>query len=249
MFTLKSEPQDKLSILQQGFHLYKHIFWLALPYSLLASIFIFIPQLFIDINPPFHLIQLGQNTLFVVSAIICWLLGLVFLSALMFRIYCITQQLPLTFINSLSHALFKLIPLLLLGILYALMVVSGTLFLIIPGIILTISLMFSFILFLTDNQNVLQTLLTSHRLVWGHWWHTLFVVSFPLLVDFAVSFAVILSLIWAFNHYSMTLTTLYFAVCILNIVIQALFIPLIFSTSLILLNDLRARQSSPLPRW
>ncbi len=249
MFTLKSEPQDKLSIIQQGFHLYKHIFWLALPYSLLASIFIFIPQLFIDVTPPFHLIQLGQNIPFIASSLICWLLGFIFLSALMFRIYCITSMLPLSFINSISHALFKLIPLLLLGILYALMVVSGTLFLVIPGIILTISLMFSFILFLTDNQNVLQTLLTSHRLVWGHWWHTLFVISFPLLLDFAVSFAVLLCLIGAFNYYSISLKTLYLAVCFCNIVIQALFIPLIFSTALILLNDLRARQSSPLPRW
>jgi hypothetical protein len=249
MFTLKSEPQDKLSIIQQGFHLYKHIFWLALPYSLFASIFIFIPALFIDINAPFHLAQIGQNISLIASAIICWLLGFIFLSALMFRIYCITQQIPLTFINSISEALFKLIPLLLLGVLYALMVVSGTLFLIIPGVILAISLMFSFILFLTDNQNVLQTLLTSHRLVWGNWWHTLFVVSFPLLLDFAVSFAMVLSLIGAFNYYSTSLTTLYFAVCFFNIVIQALFIPLIFSTALILLNDLRTRQSSPLPRW
>lgn len=249
MFTLKSEPQDKLTIIEQGFNLYKHIFWRAIPYSLLASICIFVPQLFIDINPPFYLIKIVQNIPLMVGTIVCWLLGFIFLSALMFRIYCITSQLPLTFLNSLSHALFKLIPLLLLAILYALMVVSGTLFLIIPGIILAISLMFSFILFLTDNQNVLQTLITSHRLVWGHWWHSLLIVSFPLLLDFAVSFAVLLSLIMVFNHYSTSLHTLYFAVCFFNIMIQALFIPLIFSTTLILLNDLRARQESPLPRW
>lgn len=249
MFTLKSEPQDKLSIIEQGFHLYKHIFWLALPYSLLATIFIFIPQLFIDIKPPFHIEQLGQNLPLIASAILCWLLGFILLGALLFRIYCITSQLPLTFIDSITHILFKLIPLIMLGILYALMVISGTLFLIIPGIILAVSLMFSFILFITDNQNVLQTLLTSHRLVWGHWWHSLLVMSFPLLIDIAVSFAVLLGLIGAYHYYHASLTTLYFAIGFFNAVIQALFIPLIFSNALILLNDLRARQGGPLPRW
>lgn len=249
MFTLKSEPQDKLSIIEQGFHLYKHIFWHALPYSLFAAAFIFIPQLFIDIKLPFSLAELGQNLRFIISALFFWLFSFILLSALIFRIYCITAQLPLTFIDSIVHALSKLVPLLLLGILYALMVISGTLFLVIPGVILAISLMFSFILFITDNQNVLQTLLTSHRLVWGNWWHTLFVVSFPLLIDIAVSFSVLLCLITLSKVYPISPTHLYFAVCISNIVIQTLFIPLIFSVALSLLNDLRARQGGPLPRW
>jgi|GEM_PF-6150665 len=249
MFTLKSEPQDKLTLIEQGFHLYKHIFGLALPYSLLAAIFIFTPQLFIDITPPFHLTQMGQNVPLMAGAVIGWLLGFIFLSALTFRIYYVTLELPLRFVDAIAHVLLKLIPLLLLGILYALVVLSGTLFLVVPGIILSISLMFSFILFLTDNQNVLQTLLTSHRLVWGNWWHALLVISFPLLLDMTVSFAVLLSLITAFNHYHFSLTTLYFAVCGCNIVIQAFFIPLIFSIAFTLLNDLRNRQGSPLPRW
>lgn len=249
MFTLKSEPQDKLTIIEQGFHLYKHIFWRAVPYSLFAAIFIFIPQLFIDVKPPFSIVQLGQNLPFIFSAVFCWLLGFILLSALIFRLYCITAQLPLTFLSSVTHALSKLVPLLLLGILYALMIISGTLFLVVPGIILAISLMFSFILFITDNQNVLQTLITSHRLVWGNWWHSLFVISFPLLIDIAVSFLMLLCLITLSKMYLVSPTHLYFAVCLFNILIQALFIPLIFSIALVLLNDLRARQGAPLPRW
>lgn len=249
MFTLKSEPQDKLSIIKQGFHFYKHIFWRALPYSLLAAISIFIPQLFIDIQPPFTMANLVHNIPFIMSAGVCWLVGFVLISALIFRLYCISYQIPLTFWSSITHVLFKLIPLLLLGSLYVLMVISGTLFLIIPGIILAVSLQFSFILFITDNQNVLQTLLTSHRLVWGHWWHTLFVMSFPLLLDLAVSLGVLLALITLFTQYHTELLTLYQIVCVTNIFVQAVFIPLIFCIALTLLNDLRCRQAAPLPRW
>lgn len=249
MFTLKSEPQDKLSILKQGFHFYQHTFWMALPYSLLATICIFVPQLFIDIQAPITLMTLAHNTAFIVSTSICWFIGFVLISALIFRLYCVTDQLPLTFWSSITHAIFKLVPLLLLGSLYILMVISGTLFLIIPGIILAVSLQFSFILFITDNQNVLQTLLTSHRLVWGHWWHTLFVMSFPLLLNLAVSLGVLLALILLFTPYHTKLLTLYQTVCVANIVIQALFIPLIFCIALTLLNDLRCRQAAPLPRW
>jgi len=249
MFTLKSEPQDKLTIIEHGFHLYKHIFWRAVPYSLFAAAFIFTPQLFIDIKSPFSLAELAQNLRFIISALFFWLFSFILLSALIFRIYCITAQLPLTLMDSIVHALSKLVPLLLLGVLYALMVISGTLFLIVPGVILAISLMFSFILFITDNQNVLQTLLTSHRLVWGNWWHTLFVLSFPLLIDIAVSFSMLLCLVTLAKTFLISTTHLYLAVCISNVLIQALFIPLIFSIALILLNDLRARQGAPLPRW
>lgn len=241
MFTLKSEPQDKLSIIEQGFHLFKRTFWLALPYSLLGSFFIFSPMLLIPLKP-------ALNAL-IASMVFFGLLSFVLLSALLFRIHCFIDELPLSFLGSLGHAMSKLIPLLLLGILYALMVISGTLFLIIPGIILSISLMFSFVLFLTGNQNVLQTLITSHRLVWGHWWHTLFIVSFPVLLDVAFSIGGHLGLLMAYTHHFFSFDVLYLAICLLNIVIQALFIPLIFCVALVLLNDLRTRQRDPLPRW
>ncbi|MGE3319735.1 MAG: hypothetical protein AB7I18_10630 [Candidatus Berkiella sp.] len=241
MFTLKSEPQDKLSILEQGFRLYRQTFWLALPYSLLGAFFIFSPVLLIPLKPAFSPL--------ITSMLFFGLLGFVLLSALLFRLHCFIDDLPLTFLGSLAHAMTKLIPLLLLGVLYALMVISGTLFLIIPGIILAVSLMFSFILFLTGNQNVLQTLINSHRLVWGHWWHTLFVTSFPLLLDLAVSIAIFLGLLAAFIHHYFSFAVLYLAVCLLNILIQALFLPLVFCIALVLLNDLRIRQGGPLPRW
>jgi len=241
MFTLKSEPQDKLSIIEQGFRLYRHTFWLALPYSLLGAFFIFGPILLIPLQPAFGPL--------IASRVFFGLLSLVLLSALLFRLHCLIDDLPLSFMGSLAQAMSKLISLLLLAVLYALMVISGTLFLIVPGIILSISLMFSFILLLTSNQNVLQTLINSHRLVWGHWWHTLVVTGFPLLLDIAVSLAVLLGLILAFTHHYFSFAVLYLAVCCVNILIQALFIPFVFCVALVLLHDLRARQGAPLPRW
>jgi hypothetical protein len=247
MFTLKNEPQDFKHILEQSFTLYAHIFRISLPYTLCATLLMFIPHTLSTM----HMLSKGllsHHHFALWSMLICWLGGFTFLCALIFRIYCYCYQIPSRFVGSIQHALFKLVSVLLLSALYCLIVLSGTMLLIIPGIILMITLMFSFILVITDNQNVLQTLTISHRLVWGHWWHVVAVMSVPFVLNLSITLCIMLGIIILLTQQGLTITEITFALSAANIFIQIIFIPLIFSVALVLLHDLRHRTVQE-PRW
>lgn len=248
MFTLKTEPQNSQQVLEQGFSLYKLSFASALPYSFLAAILMIAPySLSILYSMSNNIV--GHHKIWLWIMAISWLGGFTILSGLIFRLYCICYNVPSHFVSSIQQALFKLIPLLLLLALYCLIVLSGTMLLIIPGLILTISLMFSFILVITDNQNVLQTLTLSHRLVWGQWWHVACVISVPLLLNIIFTMSVLLSAILMLTKIQSKTMDIITTTTLLNIIVQTIFIPLIFSVVLVLLHDLRRRAFQKLPRW
>lgn len=248
MFTLKNEPQNGHQILEQGFSLYKHAFASSLPYSLGAASLMIAPYFLATLYASKNAIT-GYHPFVLWIIFIAWLTGFVLLSALIFRLYCICYNVTSHFMRSLIHALFKLIPLLLLTALYCLIVLSGTMMFIIPGLIFSISLMFSFILVITDNQNVFQTLTLSHRLVWGQWWHVACVICVPLLLNIIFSLTLLLGLILLLTKLNFSITELTLGTLLLNIIVQSLFIPLIFSVVLVLLHDLRRRAFLKLPRW
>ncbi|MBS0288670.1 MAG: hypothetical protein JSS07_01370 [Proteobacteria bacterium] len=245
MLTLKNEPQSAQAILEQSYNLFTQSLRISVPYSLMATLFIFVPQILIAICSSKEGLS-NHLTIGILS--IGWLGGITVLSALLFRLFCHSYQIPSHFIGSLQHALFRLISLLLLGILYCLIILSGTMLLIIPGIIFIISLMFSFILVITENQTVLQTLIMSHRLVWGHWWHVVYVITIPLLTNIALTLTVLLSSILILTTLGANITTIMIVTTLLNMVIQTFFIPLMFTIALVLLHDLR-RRSVQIPRW
>ncbi len=248
MFTLKNEPQSSQQVLEQGFALYKHAFTRSAPYAFLAALLMIMPYTLSMLYSATHgMTTHHQISLWIIA--IAWLGGFTILSGLIFRLYCICYNVPSHFVGSIVHAVFKLIPLILLLMLYCLIILSGTMLLIIPGLIFTISLMFSFILVITDNQNVLQTLLLSHRLVWGQWWHVACVICIPLLLNIIFTLAILLSSILFLTKMQAMVGDILLTVTVLNIAIQTIFIPLIFSIMLVLLHGLRRQALANLPKW
>lgn len=243
MFTLKNVPQNKQQILAASLRLFLHSFKSWLPFSLLCAICFTIPQFYF--LAPLQEWQSLQELPWV--AIICWLIALTLMAGMVFRLFCFCYHIPSNFLISLRHALFKIIPVLMQGALYALLVLGATMMLIIPGIIFTFSLLFSFILVITGNQNVLQTLISSHRLVWQHWWHTFFVMSFTFLLPIIV-FLISFVGITALTYTSLSSPAFYWLFSLTNIFLQAFLLPFSISTALVLLHDLRQR-TTELPRW
>lgn len=246
MLTLINEPQEKYDILVQGFLLYRRCFWTSLIYSIPAALLIFSPLFIIDFYQLFD----AQGLHFLIFAIFFAAIfgSVLFLNGLIFRLYCFCYKIPTSFLGSLKHALSKLIPVIMVGALYTLIVLGGTMVLIIPGIIFTVSLMFSFILAITSNQNLLQTLTNSHRLVWGHWWHVFFVISIPLLLNMVVFLMVFLTIIWLSFLFAMPISEINPWVYLINMTLQIFFIPYTFCIALVLLHDLRQR-SMAYPHW
>lgn len=249
MFRIQTEFKNKQEIIKEGYALYRQSFWRAISYSLIAACFIFAPQLILGsiLSNSTSLISSYLDMLAPLG--IAWGVGLIFISALIFRLYCIANNVPSRFLGSLHHATLKLLPLLLLSVLYSFIVISGTLFLIIPGIIFAISLMLAFIIFIIGNQSVLKSLTTSHTLVSRYWWHSLSVISIPLLMNITVSLAAFFALAHLSILFHLGELTLYLCTFLIGIVIQTLFIPLVFSIALVLVQDLGKRDMVSRPSW
>lgn len=245
MITLSSELKDKQQIIEQGIAIYRRTLWQILPFSFLAVFFTFLPS-FIFILPGIKTATTGQ---LLGTHCVCWVIAFTFFAALIFRLYCLSYHIPNTFIRSLKHALFKLIPLLLLVTLYSLIILSGTMLLVIPGIILSVSLMFSFYILITDNQNILQTLTSSHRLVWDHWWDVTLCLAIPFLLNIVVSLLILFIVIGSSMLVKENAFLSYFSLFFLNILIQTFLVPFTFSIMLALFHDLRLRQTLQQPTW
>jgi hypothetical protein len=240
---LKSNINDKLGVLEGGFNLYKQTLPTTFPYAFMAILCLSLPQIFFEYN----IAITSTLSLFIIGVL--GFIAFILINALLFRLYCISNHIPSTFFSSLRHVIFKLIPLLMVTILYCLIVISGTLLLIVPGIILAISLMFSFLLTLIDNKNILQTLIKSHQLVWGNWWHSSLIIFFLFLTNIFVSLLVFIVTSMLLIPSNLTLIQIQFFILLINIFIQSFFLPLIFSTSLILLYDLIKRKTLSQSNW
>ena len=204
--------------LSSAFELYKKSLLGALPYSFITSLLIFLPK-------------------FAFISILFWIGAIIIMSALVFRLYCIANHIPHDGTLCLKQAFTTLIPLLFVLILYTLIVLSGTMLLVLPGIIFSFSLLFSFILVITSHTSVLQALITSHRLVWGKWWHIALHISFPFTINLIIIALALLLFIGLYLHQIISFSALHYFILISNIVIQTLFIPFIFSLALVLLQS------------
>ncbi len=104
------------------------------------------------------------------------LLGVLFMAAIYLRIDAIASG-RTDDGNALSAALPRWPLLVVAFILYFIAVAVGLVLLIIPGIILMVSLMLCTAVLLFEDKGPIASLTGSHRLVWGHWWRTLVIMT------------------------------------------------------------------------
>lgn len=242
MIKFRTEPTDKQTILEDGFALYKQTLKIALPYSVIIACLVTLPSLFV-------LTPLWMHTPFYIISGLCAFLTFGLSCALLFRLYCFGNAVPCSVNIALKQTLVHLPTLLYILVLYCIIVLSGTMLLIIPGVILAFSLQFSFIIALTDNESVLQSLISSHRLVADHWWHTFSIMITLFLFALIMNLISLLCILAILSLLSLTLASAILIIFPVSIIIQSLMLPLILNTSLVLLNDLKRRQASRRPPW
>lgn len=85
-------------------------------------------------------------------------------------------------------------------ILYMLAITVGYVLLIVPGLILTLSLMLYMSLALFEHKGPVDSLVGSHKLVWGNWWRTaaIFTLTGILMMVIYFALAFVLGLISPF---------------------------------------------------
>lgn len=102
--------------------------------------------------------------------------------------------------SAVQTSLGRLLPQVLMVILYAVAVGIGFVLLLIPGFILMLSLMLCWVLVVLERKGPIASLVGSHRLVWGNWWRTsaILTVGFIILMVLYLAVAFLAGMITPF---------------------------------------------------
>lgn len=201
MPVLPQQPSSVTEILSASFKLYIDSFTKLIGYSLivfalnrLLSTFVtdaIIPVVDKTLNPEEQMTTVLQTLPSILGiTFIAILFSCVLYSAMIYRIDNMANERDDNFVEVLLLAVKKFPTIIVAGILYTIAITIGSILLIIPGVILTISLSFCGYFILLENMGGYDSLMASHRLVWGDWWRTNWVFFVPTLI-FLIVFIII----------------------------------------------------------
>lgn len=184
MNLLPTRPQRVGETLDAGFQLYRRTFTKVLPLTAFGAVFGAIPGVLG--------VLIGETSPNLLLGIIgVWFVLMLFansftMGAIIALVGSDAQGAPMTLGQSLGVGLRRMFPMLGSLIMYTLIVMSGMLLLIIPGLILMVSMMFCSYALVLDRKGPIEALTFSHALVWGRWWRTLMLVSVAAAVAFTI---------------------------------------------------------------
>ncbi len=188
--------------------------------------------------PPEEALKLVTENLplFGTIVIVSSLVSMVLYVAILFRVDNFANEREDTVGEAVSVGLKKLPSFFFAVILYILVVILGYILLIIPGLILTLSLMFYLYFIVVDGYGAYGALKASHSLVWGHWWRTTAVFTVPMVIWLALFFTLgfAMALLAANNQVLLQI--------IANL-LSVVFTPYLFTLGYVQFQDLKLRKS------
>ncbi|GJM06920.1 MAG: hypothetical protein DHS20C10_06540 [marine bacterium B5-7] len=150
---------------------------------------------------------------------------------------------PASMLRSITQAVRKFPIIVIAFVLSAVLTALGFVALVVPGIIMLIVTQFYLPVVMTTDMRWWKAFKYSSDLVWGNWWRTACIFVAPLLV-YMLLFSLITALV-DISHIAgvaQHLESVHMAILML---VSTVCIPLIFSTVLTQLDDLKARQHLP----
>lgn len=177
MYQRPDAPRSIGGTLDDGFRLFKASFMQVFILAFIAAVVSSIPSVMLNsgANPadPFAQFTVGVGVAFVLAMLV----SAVIYGAIIAMIDAVANNQPLSMSQAFAVGLQHFFPLAVCGLLYMIAVVLGSIALIIPGIILSLTLLFGVYAVVTDNLGPVAALKHSHNLVWGNWWRTAAVVG------------------------------------------------------------------------
>lgn len=255
MFELASTPQDLGDIILQGMRLgrmaYRRLFTLTTIVAFLGLIPTMVQVWGVHDETSFDFQtldawshQFTPSYDLVAGAVI--VLGLL-LQAVLFRRIAAAAHGQLGAIQAELQQAVKVWPWMILTlIIYVMVMVLGLILLLVPGVVLAVSLMFSMFGVVLEGQKAVEALNASHNLVWGHWWRTLGMLALiylPLLVVMSI-IAAMLGIGTGGLEASLRGRDI-FAEAVLEMVFVAVFSPFIYSILYVYYHDLKLRKQTP----
>lgn len=177
MYQRPDAPRSIGGTLDDGFRLFKASYTQVFILAFVAALVGQIPSVMLggtaDPADPFGQFTVGVGVAFVLAMLI----SAVVYGAIIAMINAVANNQALSMSQAFAVGLQRFFPLVICGLLYTIAMFLGFLALIIPGIILSLTLLFGVYAVVTDNLGPIAALKYSHNLVWGNWWRTAAVVG------------------------------------------------------------------------
>lgn len=180
-----TQPQGIGGVLDTTFQLYKASLAVVWPLGLLLSV--------VGSPPSIYLMMKGGSVATAGGAAEMlaalwspgyWLIYLVSMAAMMWVIgalylkqHALGTDQDIGVGAALQAAVGRIVPLVLMVILFGIVLFAGLLLLIVPGIIVFVSMMLATGLVMFEGKGPVAALSGSHQLVWGNWWRTFAILT------------------------------------------------------------------------
>jgi hypothetical protein len=186
-----AQPQSIGGVLDTTFQLYKASVVKMIPLSLLlalagspSSIYVFMQGGAANANDPLAMLAIFRSPGYWLALGATYIGIMLGVGAASVKMAAIANDSDASIGTALQRALLRLPALVLSLVLYFIAVTIGSLLLLVPGIILSVSLLLFVGTSMFDNKGPVDALTASHRLVWGNWWRTtaILAVGFVILL-------------------------------------------------------------------
>lgn len=248
-----TQPQGIGGVLDTTFQLYKSSLGVLWPVFLLLTAVGSPPSIYLAMNGAGGSVAGGAEMLAAMSSPTYWLIYLVSIVAMMWVIgaiylaqHAIGTDQEMSVGAALQASVGRVLPLVAMVILFTLALMIGYVLLIIPGLILTVSLMLATALVMFEDKGPVDSLIGSHKLVWGNWWRTLVILSIGGILVFVIYMAVamVVALVMPFvglgTDSEMVLSVL--STMIIGVIVNVLVTPFFSAMLIAVYWDLKLRK-------
>ncbi len=191
MYERPTEPQSIGGVLDSGFKLFRASFGQVVGLAMLAGFIGQLPSVMVTLMIGGGSAPDNSSLLSVmlISLLIVMLISMVFFAAIVSRMHGAHVAREVSMGDAFNMGFSCMLPLLGCVLLYGLAIGVGSMLLLIPGIILSLSLMFGPYILIIERGGVLDSLKRSHSLVWGYWWRTsgiILIAGFIMMVAYVL---------------------------------------------------------------
>jgi hypothetical protein len=184
-----SQPQSIGGVLDTTFQLFRAALLRVLPLAILsaiagsvATVYLVVKSLVGNSDNPVAAIEGAQDLTYWMLYAIGVALSLWAAAAVYLQMNAIGNGEHDSVGAALAQAAGRIPALLLMLVLLVLVLIAGFVLLLIPGFILMVSLLFSLCVLLFEGKGPVDSLRSSHRLVWGSWWRTTAILTVGFII-------------------------------------------------------------------
>jgi Uncharacterised protein family (UPF0259) len=193
-----TQPQSIGGVLDTTFQLYKAALMPSIPLTLLLVIAGSPSSIYVMTHSsagaadPLAMLALVQNPNYWLAALASMVGFMWLLAALYLKIGALGAGEDVSVGTALQKAIGRLPTLLLMMIVFMIVITIGFLLLLVPGLILTVTLALCFAPAVFEGKGPIDSLLESHRLVWGNWWRTAAILTVGFIVVMVIYMVAVL---------------------------------------------------------